>query len=207
MPMIQRDSSWTYDSAALSYVPKRVTLQVMIINKVMEKIICHVPDNHLLSPEAQLFDALATAPDPSAAARLTNSVITILTLCRSRYGHQARPTFANALFTHYDYTAGKWQLTEKLDPFLLAAFRPASQTFPRTTQSSLPPSIPRSHLSNAVDPSLGDFFSPQTSKVVYQGLHWVGKHPRDWNRADSDFAEVENALNLPRPHLNLLPAP
>ncbi|KAI4258916.1 MAG: hypothetical protein L6R42_004858, partial [Xanthoria sp. 1 TBL-2021] len=172
----------------------------------MENIICHVGDNHHTkhqSPEARLFDALAAAPDPSAAVRASHSVNTILTLCRSRYGHQARPTFANALFAHY--TAGEWQLSEKMDPLLLAALRPAPQTFPRTTQSRLPPNIPRSQLSNAA--VLGDFFSPQTSKVVHQGLQYVGKHPRDWNRLDADFAEVENALNLPRPHPNLLPAP
>ncbi|KAL9010851.1 MAG: hypothetical protein Q9173_004251 [Seirophora scorigena] len=175
----------------------------------MENIICDVADDDDLSntkhesPESRLFDTLAAAPDPSAAARTSEPVQTILSLCRSKYGPQSRPCFANALFAHN--TAGEWQLVEGMDPLLLRALRPAPQTFPRTTQSSLPPSIPRSELSNAAD--LGDFFSPQTSKVVYNGLEYVGKHPRDWNRLDADFAEVENALNLPRPHPNIMAGP
>ncbi|KAL9016295.1 MAG: hypothetical protein Q9185_006355 [Variospora sp. 1 TL-2023] len=175
----------------------------------MENIICHVADNANLrntkheSLESRLFDTLAASPDPSAAARTSEPIQTILGLCRSKYGRDARPCFANALFAHD--AAGEWQLCERMDPLLLRALRPAPQTFPGTTQSSLPSSIPRSAVSNAAD--LGEFFSPQTSKVVYNGLAYVGKHPRDWNRLDADFAEVQNALNLPRPHPNLLPAP
>ncbi|KAL8778456.1 MAG: hypothetical protein Q9213_007404, partial [Squamulea squamosa] len=198
-----RELSWTYDSVLLSYAPKRVTLQVLIVNHVMENIICHVGDNHHTTAEACLFDTLAAAPDPSAVACVSHAINIILTLCRSRYGQHARPAFANALFALH--TAGKWQLVEKLDPLLLAALRPAPKTFPRTKQSSLLPNIPRSQLANAAP--LGDFFSPQTSAIVYQGLQYVGKRPRDCNRLDADFAEVENALNLPRPHPNLLPPP
>ncbi|KAL8766390.1 MAG: hypothetical protein Q9209_006824 [Squamulea sp. 1 TL-2023] len=200
---MQRELSWTYDSVLLSYAPKRVTLQVLIVNHVMENVICHVGDNHHTTAEARLFDALAAAPDPSAVACVSQAINTILTLCRSSYGQHARPAFANALFALH--TAGRWQLAEKMDPLLLAALRPAPQTFPRTKQSSLPPNIPRSQLANAAP--LGDFFSPQTSAIVYQGLQYVGKHPRDCNRLDADFAEVDNALNLPRPHPNLLPPP
>ncbi|KAL8895170.1 MAG: hypothetical protein Q9207_008279, partial [Kuettlingeria erythrocarpa] len=202
-------SSWTYDSLLLSYSPRRLIVQVLIVNHVMENVICHVADNNdpsqtkHESPESRLFDTLAAAPDHSAAARTSVPVQTILSLCRSKYGHQSRPCFGNALFAHN--TAGEWQLVETMDPLLLRALSPAPQTFRRTTQSSLPPSIPRSELSNAAD--LGEFFSPQTSKVVHKGLVYVGKHPCDWNRLDADFAEVENALNLPRPHPNLLPGP
>ena len=175
----------------------------------MENIICHVADNDdpndtkCESPESRLFDTLATTPDPSAAGRTSEPIATILNLCRSKYGRQARPSFANALFA-YSF-AGEWQLVEKIDPLLLHALKPAKQTFSRIPPSSLPSRLPRSELSNTTD--LGDFFSPQTSKIVYNGLEYVGKHPCDWNRLDDDFAEVENALSLPRPHPNILPGP
>lgn len=178
-------------------------LQVMIVNHVTENIICHVGDNHHTTAEARLFDTLAAASDPSAVASASQAINTILDLCRSRYGQHARPAFANAVFALH--SAGEWQLAEKMDPLLLAALRPAPQTFPRIKQSSLPPSIPRSQLANAA--VLGDFFSPQTSAIVYQGLQYVGKHPRDCDRLNADFAEVENALTLPRQHPNLIPPP
>lgn len=202
-------SSWTYESLLLSYCPRRFTVQVLIANQVTENIICHVadsdnPDNTKHeSPESRLFDTLAATPDPSAAGCTSDPIATILNLCRSKYGRHSRPGFANALFA-YSF-AGEWQLVEKMDPFLLRALKPARQTFPRTPQPSLPPSLSRSELSNATD--LGEFFSPQTSKVVYNGLEYVGKRPCEWNRLDDDFAEVENALGLPRPHPNLLPGP
>ncbi|KAL8730314.1 MAG: hypothetical protein Q9166_004149 [cf. Caloplaca sp. 2 TL-2023] len=169
----------------------------------MENIICHVADTKHESPESRLFDTLASAPNPSVVARTIRPINIILDLCRNKYGPQSRPAFANAIFAHN--VAGEWQLVEQMDPLLLRQLKPETQTWPRIPQANLPPTISRSELSNAAD--LGEFFSPQTSKVMYDGLVYVGKHPRDCNRLDDDFAEVENALSLPRQHPNLIPGP
>ncbi|KAL8800748.1 MAG: hypothetical protein Q9182_004953 [Xanthomendoza sp. 2 TL-2023] len=159
---MQGEVSWTYDSVLLGHAPKRITLQVLIVNHVMENIICHVGDNHPTTAEARLFDALAAAP--SALACVSQAINTILTLCRN-----PRPR------------------------------RSLGQSNPACRLTFLDPSLPT--------PPFEATSSHRRPAVVYQGLQYVGKHPRDCNRLDADFAEVENALNLPRPHPNLLPPP